>query len=82
MKLSFPAIIADKQNEYSILSESNLDWTVVRLPLIEQTQNTGEIKISLYDCPGKKISSTDLAKFLVSQLEDKSYIRKAPFIAN
>jgi putative NADH-flavin reductase len=82
MKLSFPAIIADKQKEYSILSESNLDWTVIRLPLIEQTESSGKIKISLTDCPGKKISSTDLANFLISQLSDDSFIRKSPFIAN
>jgi putative NADH-flavin reductase len=82
MKMSFPAIIADKQKEYKILSQSNLDWTVVRLPFIEQTDLSGEIKISLTDCPGKKISTTDLARFLISQLSDESYIRKTPFIAN
>jgi putative NADH-flavin reductase len=82
MKLSFPAIIADKQKEYSLLSESNLDWTVIRLPFIEQTESLGKIEISLTDCPGKKISSTDLANFLISQLSDDSFIRKSPFIAN
>lgn len=82
MKLSFPAIIADKQKEYSILSASNLNWTVVRLPLIEQTESLGKIKISLIDCPGKKISATDLANFLINQLSDDSFIRKSPFIAN
>jgi putative NADH-flavin reductase len=82
MKLSFPAIIEDKQKEYSILSESDLDWTVIRLPLIKQTESLGQIKISLTDCPGKKISSTDLAIFLISQLFDDTYIRKSPFIAN
>jgi putative NADH-flavin reductase len=82
MKLFFPAICADKQKEYTLLSESNLEWTMVRLPLIERTQNTGEMKISLYNCPGKKISSTDLADFLVSQLDDKTFIREAPFVAN
>ena len=82
MKISFPAIVADKQKEYLILSASNLDWTVIRLPLIEQTESSGTIKISLTDCPGKKISSTDLAIFLINQLSDGSYIRKSPFISN
>jgi len=82
MKLSFPAVIADKQKEYSILSESNFDWTIVRLPLIEQTESTGTIKSSLLDCPGKKISSTDLACFLINQLSDDTFLRKSPFIAN
>lgn len=82
MTLSYPAIIADKQKEYSKLVESNLDWTLIRIPLIEQTESSGKIKISLSDCPGKKISSTDLANFLISQLSDDSFIRKSPFIAN
>ena len=82
MKLSFPAIIADKQKEYSILSESTLDWTIVRLPLIEQTDLKGTIKSSLNDCLGKKISSTDLACFLISQLSDDTFFKKSPFIAN
>ncbi len=82
MKLCFPAIVADKQKEYSILSASNLDWTVVRLPMIEQSASIGSIKISATDCPGKKISATDLADFLIDQVSDVSYIRKSPFIAN
>ena len=82
MKLIFPSIIADKQKEYEIISKSALDWTVVRLPFIKLTESTGEIKISLTDCPGKKISSTDLSNFLIDQLTDERFIRKAPFIAN
>lgn len=82
MKLSFPSIVADKQKEYSILAESGLDWTIIRLPLIEQTDSTAPVNISLTDCPGKKISTTDLADFLIGQLSDDRFIGKVPFIAN
>jgi len=82
MRICFPSIINDKQKEFEIISESNLDWTIIRLPFIELTESTGEIRISLADCPGKKISSTDLANFLIDQLSDNQFIRKAPFIAN
>jgi putative NADH-flavin reductase len=82
MSICFPAIIADKQKEYEIISGSNLDWTLIRLPFIELTESTGEIKISLTDCPGKKISSTDLANFLIKQLTDEQFIGKALFITN
>jgi putative NADH-flavin reductase len=82
MKLSFRAIIDDKQKEYTLWSGSNLDWTVVRVPMIEETDQARPVKISLTDCPGKKISTTDLANFLISQLSDDRYIGKAPFIAN
>jgi putative NADH-flavin reductase len=82
MKFSFPAIIADKQQEYLLLALTQLDWTVVRLPMIEQSTSLGNLKINLTDCPGKKISAADLAVFLIQQLSDTSFIRKAPFIAN
>lgn len=82
MKSNFPETTTDKQLEYSILSESNIDWTLVRLPLIEQSSTRSEVKVSLKDCPGDRISATDLAHFLIQQLENDIYGKKAPFIAN
>jgi putative NADH-flavin reductase len=82
MKENYPLTTADKQKERDILSESGIDWTLVRLPLIELTDEKGDIKVSLEDCPGDKISATDLADFLIGQLEDRTYVRSAPFIAN
>lgn len=79
---NYPKTTADKQTEYTILSDSNIDWTLVRLPMIEQTDQIGQLSISLEDCPGDKISATDLANFLIEQLYDEIYIKKSPFIAN
>lgn len=82
MYANFPRSTADRQLEYRILNDSNVDWTLVRLPFIEQSDTSGKIKISLEDCPGDKISTTNLANFLIGQLTDKTYLKKAPFIAN
>jgi len=82
MKTHYPASTADKQIEYQLLTTSNLNWTLARLPLIEQTDTRGEINISLEDCSGGKISATDLAYFLIDQLTDQTYSGQAPFIAN
>lgn len=82
MYANYPKSTADRQEEYHILSESDIDWTLVRLPLIEQTDERRKITLSLEDCPGDHISATDLAHFLASQLADSTYIRKSPFIAN
>lgn len=82
MKTNFPEIHADRQKSYEILSESNADWTLVRVPYIEFTEEKNEVSVSLEDSPGKKISAADIAGFLIGQLDDESYIRKAPFIAN
>jgi putative NADH-flavin reductase len=35
MKKNFPDIQTDRQNAYTILQKSNVNWTMVRVPLIE-----------------------------------------------
>lgn len=82
MKINFPETTADKQQEFEILRNSPIDWTLVRLPMIEQTDQRNKTAISLTDCPGEKISATDLAVFLIEQLSSKDYIQKSPFISS
>lgn len=82
MKEHYPATTADKQSEYDALTQSSLQWTLVRLPLIDLTAASSEIIISTADCPGNKISAASLAAFLTDQLFDDNYIKQAPFIAN
>lgn len=82
MRKTFPISTANKQSEYDILLNSNVDWTLVRLPLIEQTDECGQIIVNLEDCPGDKISATDLANFLIKQLSTDTFVRKSPFVAS
>jgi len=82
MKTNYSETTADKQIEFSVLSESNIKWTLVRLPLIEQTEEKSEINVSLEDCPGDKISATNLALFLIEQLSTDKFVKNSPFIAN
>jgi len=82
MRTTYPAIIADKQREYTVLTKSSADWTLARLPLIIQTDQRHGVTINETDCAGDKISATDLADFLIAQLDDTHYIRKAPFVAS
>jgi len=82
MKINFPMIHADRQKAYAILSTSDINWTLVRVPLIEFTNSRGETIVSLEDCRGNKISATDIATFIIKQLSDDTYVKKSPFIAN
>lgn len=82
MKSNYPETTGDKQVEYEVLSASKVNWTLVRLPLIEQTEEIRAIGISLEDCGNAKISAASLARFLVGLLFDDTYVRKAPFIAD
>jgi len=79
---NYPISTRDRQDEYEMLTESDTNWTLVRLPIIEQTDAAGQIAVSLTDCLGTTISATSLANFLISQISDTAYIKQAPFIAN
>lgn len=82
MKANFPIIHEDRQKGYKILEESDADWTLVRVPFIEFTELTSSTEVDLKDCKGTKISAVDIAIFMVNQLCDKKFSRKAPFIWN
>lgn len=82
MRNTFPVEVADKQRTYDILSSTSLDWTLVRLPWIEQTDERRGLSIDLLDSPGERISTTDLADFLIQQITDTRYIRQVPFVAS
>ncbi|MEW5548933.1 NAD(P)H-binding protein [Peribacillus frigoritolerans] len=78
----FPKMMADKKMELEILARSDVDWTLVRLPFVVEGSSAGNIKESLTDMPGIKITNIDIADFIINQISDNKYIRKTPFIAN
>jgi putative NADH-flavin reductase len=82
MKKNYPIIQEDRQNAYSLLVASNVDWTLLRVPFIEFAESTGAVTENLEDCLGTKINAGNIAAFLVKQLFEETYFRKAPFIAN
>jgi putative NADH-flavin reductase len=82
MYKNYPKTTIDRQVEYEILTKTDLNWTMVRLPLIIQTAERFETEANLEDCKGENISAADLAEFLVSQIDDVTYIKQSPFLYN
>lgn len=82
MYQNYPKTTIDKQKEYELLVESNLDWTLVRLPFIVQTSESFKTETNLEDCKGENISATDLGEFLISQIDDETFIKQSPFLYN
>jgi putative NADH-flavin reductase len=81
MKTNFPLIHADRQKTYSLLTTSEVDWTLVRVPFIEFTDSNDELTVSLEDCHGNRISANSIATFMTGQLTDRTYYKKSPFIS-
>ncbi|NTD99107.1 NAD(P)H-binding protein [Agrobacterium tumefaciens] len=82
MKANFPIIQEDRQNAYTLLVESDVNWTLVRVPFINFSSDLGHININLDDCLGNKIDAGNIAAFLIKQLSEEIYFNKAPFICN
>lgn len=81
MQQHYSSFMDDRRLEFKLLSESNLDWTYVRVPFIMQNPATGGVDVDLNHLPGQQITAVDLAHFLISQLDDRRYIQQAPFVA-
>lgn len=76
-------IIDDKNRMEPIIMNSNLDWTIVRCPNIVDKPARGNCNATL-DGKDLKLSITleDLAKFMVKQITDNTFSKKAPSISN
>jgi putative NADH-flavin reductase len=63
---------------------SDLDWTIVRLTMLNNNPKSGKIKAGYVGKGevGTRISRADLADFLLRQVQDKKYLRQAPAISN
>lgn len=82
MHLLFPEIAEDKKKEYDLISSSNIDWTIVRIPKFKNSNSPGKVFINPFDCEGLSIGSIDLINFLINQISDKTYYRSCPFVSN
>lgn len=81
-KLFLPKMMQDKYKELQIIQNSEVDWTIVRLPFVIEGNGIGSIKESLVDMPGIKIQNGDIAPFFIKQINSDRYVGKCPFISN
>ena len=72
----------DKSLQEHLIKDSSLNWTIARPGVLTSGRRTGRYKI--IDEPSQwrngMISRSDVAEFLVRQIEDHTYIRKTPVL--
>ena len=73
---------ADKEAQEKIVSESDLDWIIVRPMLLTNGPWTNDYRADVDLKPGRSpyISRADVADFLLRQLTNDTFVRKAPAI--
>jgi len=74
----------DKSLQERLIKESELDWTIVRPGVLTSGPRTGRYKILSEASQWRNgiISRSDVAGFLVRQIEDQTYIRESPVLVN
>ncbi|WP_433187983.1 NAD(P)-dependent oxidoreductase [Actinoallomurus sp. CA-150999] len=76
-------LYGDMRRMETIIRESPLDWTFVRPTRLTDTPATEEYRVGEGVTPprGRMIARTDLARFVVRELEERRWSRKAPTLA-
>jgi putative NADH-flavin reductase len=75
-------ILVTKQLEWEVLKSSDLDWTLIRPPRIENAQSLGSISVDEKSLRNLKVSVDDLTDFILQQISSKEWIGKAPLISS
>ncbi|MGC4154899.1 MAG: SDR family oxidoreductase [Propionicimonas sp.] len=82
LKLMAGHVLADAQGHLKELESSGLDWTVVRGPRLTDQPGKGAYRVGWVGVNAStQISRDDLADFVLSQVEDRSFVRQLPFVS-
>ena len=76
-------VLADGEQCMNILQDSNLDWIIVRGPMLNEGPHTGKYRVGWTGVnTGIHISRADVADFMLKQVTDNTYIHQAPLVSN
>ena len=85
-KVTLPILLKhiydDKNRQESLIRESGADWTIVRPSFLTRMPLTGKYRAltGLEGCKVDKISRADVAHFMLKELEQSAFIRRAPLL--
>ncbi|WP_122263889.1 NAD(P)-dependent oxidoreductase [Ornithinimicrobium cerasi] len=76
-------VLADAEGHLAVLRASGLDWTVVRGPRLTEAPGRGSYRQGWVGVgTGTSISRDDLADFIITQVEDRSFVGRMPFLSS
>lgn len=82
LKRLSPEVLEDAKNHLDVLRESGMDWTVVRGPRLTDAPATGTYRVGWVGVNAStQIARADLARFILTQLDDQSFVRELPFVS-
>lgn len=83
-QLVFGRAYADKSVQEQLIKDSSLDWTIARPGVLTNGRRTGRYRILDEPATWQNgiISRADVADFLVRQIDDRTYLGRAPVLIN
>ena len=74
--------VLDASANVKVIQASNLDWTIVRFPRVTDGAHTGKYRVAyIGKDSGTQISRADGADFVLRELTEKKWVRKAPVVS-
>ncbi|MFW6069356.1 MAG: NAD(P)-dependent oxidoreductase [Chloroflexota bacterium] len=83
LKLVSRHVYEDMKRTVDTVRSSDVDWTVVRVPMLTDGPAKGHVKTGYVGKGmGPRITRADMASFMLDQVESDAYLHKAPAISN
>ena len=75
-------VLKDAQQHTHIIANSDLDWVIVRAPMLTEGPHTGTYRVGWVGVnTGSRIARADVADFLLKQVTDTTYLHQMPMIS-
>ncbi len=83
MKIAVPKILNDAIAHHKVLEASNVKWIIARAPRLTNKPPKHTYRIGWVGVNGStSISRADFADFLLTQIDDETFIHQMPFVSN
>jgi putative NADH-flavin reductase len=75
-------VLKDAEQHAQVIANSDLDWTIVRGPMLTEGAHTGKYRVGWVGVnTSAKISRADLAEFMLKQLNDNTFYKQMPMVS-
>jgi putative NADH-flavin reductase len=75
-------VVLDSIANVKVIQASDLDWTIVRFPRLLDGPHTGHYRVGYVDKDSSsQVSRADGADFILKELTEKKWLKKAPLVS-
>ena len=75
-------VAQDSRQAVAKVRATDLDWTIVRVPRLTDNPAKGSLKVGYVGDITPQLTRADMAMFMLNQIEDDTWIGKAPAVSN